>query len=413
MRNIAFAVLSLFMTTVAAALTPSNPCSALSSAQDVLTCVQRTHPDIQRAEARVAGLNAYERAAGQRPNPELEADSVFPSDSDAPSAEVEANLRHTFELGGKRGKRIEEARRQHALLTLQADRVREEVTVETVLNLHRLRQLSGELAAVDESLTTFRKVIRQFSGRPRLGSEQDVSLSVFRLAEGDYEIKRARLIQEEMALSSTLQLQTGGRELTIEPRLLPPPPAWPDLSSSSASLTAGAAWKEAEAEEAVAKAALDSARGQAVPDLSAGPRAVLTSGRGQGRSDFGASVDLALPVYQRNKGAIALSENELRRAVLSKDLVAKELAAKRTALAQIYAASVSSLEQAPDLKEIERKHRNAEGLFERGLVSASLVIEAHRQMTEFLADQHEQELEALKALWTIYAIDGRALEERL
>jgi cobalt-zinc-cadmium efflux system outer membrane protein len=62
---------------------------------------------------------------------------------------------------------------------------------------------------------------------------------------------------------------------------------------------------------------------------------------------------------------------------------------------------------------MEVKHKNMEELFERGIVSAALIIEAHRLMAEFAAEQNEQELKAIEALWSIYALQGKILEERL
>jgi hypothetical protein len=62
---------------------------------------------------------------------------------------------------------------------------------------------------------------------------------------------------------------------------------------------------------------------------------------------------------------------------------------------------------------MEQKHHNMESLFERGLISASLIIEAHRQMSEVIGTYHAQELRAIEALWSVYAMDGVMPKEAL
>ncbi|MBK8422893.1 MAG: hypothetical protein IPL30_03100 [Elusimicrobia bacterium] len=67
----------------------------------------------------------------------------------------------------------------------------------------------------------------------------------------------------------------------------------------------------------------------------------------------------------------------------------------------------------PTLEQMEKKHQGMESLFERGLVQSALVIEAHRQMTDFAESLNAQELRALEALWSIYVLEGSALQEGL
>ena len=62
---------------------------------------------------------------------------------------------------------------------------------------------------------------------------------------------------------------------------------------------------------------------------------------------------------------------------------------------------------------MEKKHKNMESLFERGLIQSSLIIEAHRQMADFTESVNEQELRAVEALWSIYALEGRIPQEGL
>ena len=60
-----------------------------------------------------------------------------------------------------------------------------------------------------------------------------------------------------------------------------------------------------------------------------------------------------------------------------------------------------------DKKAIEEKHNKIERLFFNGLVSSSLVIEAHRQLFDLEEKRNETEREAVEALGQVYIIDNQ------
>jgi len=62
-------------------------------------------------------------------------------------------------------------------------------------------------------------------------------------------------------------------------------------------------------------------------------------------------------------------------------------------------------------KSQERKHARLHAFLKRGLVPTSLVIEHHRQELELIKAIHENEMNALRSLWGIYAIDGAIFRE--
>lgn len=412
--RITFLSFAVFVCMFGRAFADERACHAFSTPYDVVLCAQKNHPDIQRAESRIANLDAYVQLARQRPNPEVDAESTFRSDEDEPNTEIEAAYLHTFELGGKRGRRIEQAKLQQDLLRAQVQRIGEEVILKTILNLYRLRQLEAELATVEESLGVFGKIVRQYKSRRRLAPEQEVSFSVFSLAEGDYQIKRSLLLQEQQALKGFFDLALGADVQLTQLSLPARQTNWPkvDLQPKSSNQI-GSIRKEAQAVAALSEAGYKIARSEVYPNLAAGPRMALESGNGQNSQGFGVELSLGLPIYHRNKGLVALAQNELNEAQISLKQTERELETQRRILVSAYKMSIDSLSKLPDYSEMQKKHHSVESLFDRGVVSASLVIEAHRQMTEFITDQNEQELKAIEALWTLYALDGRILEEKL
>ncbi len=58
----------------------------------------------------------------------------------------------------------------------------------------------------------------------------------------------------------------------------------------------------------------------------------------------------------------------------------------------------------------EEKHKQIERHFFNGMISSSLVIEAHRQLIEFEQKRNESEREAIEALGSIFIIDNQFAE---
>ncbi|MBK8870231.1 MAG: hypothetical protein IPN19_04055 [Elusimicrobia bacterium] len=137
----------------------------------------------------------------------------------------------------------------------------------------------------------------------------------------------------------------------------------------------------------------------------------MESGRGHKNQSLGGTLSMDLPLYQRNQGARALARNEARRSEVSLAQRERELSAQWTTWLDVYQDAVASLRGMPTLEQMEKKHQGMESLFERGLIQSALIIEAHRQMTDFTESFNAQELRALEALWSVYVLQGRALEE--
>lgn len=388
----------------------ASPCSALSSPKDVLACALTNHPDILRAQAEAANLDAFEQLARQRPNPEVDSEFVSPTKDDAPSLSLEAAYLHTFELGGKRGLRIDRAKVQRQIALTRLELAKADVARATILNLYRLRHLLSELATVEEALDTFGKIIRQYRGRRQLSPEQEVSLNVFILAEADSTLRKSRLLQEQGALQQYFDLATGVDFQKFINALPEKKTDWPVLAKAT-SPVGGIFRQEAQAVVEMSNAELGLARSDAWPDMKLGPKVELESGRGQSSQAWGGALSLALPLYQRNQGARALAQNEMRRAEINLVQRDRELSAQWKTWHDVYQNAVASLKDMPTIDQMEKKHKNMESLFERGLIQSSLIIEAHRQMADFTESVNDQELRAVEALWSIYALEGRNPQE--
>ena len=398
---------SLFLFISSFVWAADDPCS-IQTSRDVIACVLARHPDIARAQSEAQVASYLPAAAGQRPNPELDSQVTAFGRGVQPALATEANVLHTFELGNKRQRRLMQADARQAAAQARLRRTREQLTVETVIKLHRLRQIASERRAIKESMTTFGDIVRSLQSRRRRSAEQDVSLHVFLLAESDYEFQIASLQQEEDTLTSWFTLATGLAEPAILAALPKEPVEWPEATAGKTILNG--VLQVAAASAAESKANLAIANSQAWPDLKAGPRVDAESGNGESNVGGGAAVSLALPLYQRNQGERRVAAAQAEQAALNLQLTERELAVDRQRRLANYRSAVDAWRRSPSPEEIEKRHRSFEEEFHRGLIPASLTVEAHRQMVDFTKTRHEVELRAMDALWSLYVLDGRVEE---
>jgi outer membrane protein TolC len=375
------------------------------AARDVLTCVLSRHPDARRAQADVNAASFLIEAAAQRPNPELDGQVTRFGKSDAPGLVSEANVLHTYEWGGKRDRRIAQAGTRQAAAAARLLGVRERLALETVLKLHRLRQIGPERRAVEESVQTFSGIIRSLQARRRRSAEQNVSLNIFLLAEADYHYRLAALEREEDALLRWFDLASALPKEVVLADLPQDPGPWPDVAPDGA--RKNAVRRAAEADLAESRANQRLADSQVWPDVKAGPRVDAQSGHGQDAVGVGAALSMALPLYQSNAGERRLARARVDRADLNLELTGRELASERETWLSAYRSAVEVLRREPAPEAIEARHRSIEDEFQRGLIPASLTVEAHRQMVDYIRTRHDNEMTALEALWSLYILDGR------
>jgi outer membrane protein, heavy metal efflux system len=389
----------------------SADCKTPTTSGEILDCVRENHPDVLRAKSQARSAELFAKAAAQRVNPEVTSEATSQKESDQPALKLEAAYLHTFEFGGKRSRRIDEALAQRAILDAQLREMRESVSLRTVSSLYRLRQVQAELASIDEALETFQKILGFYKSRRRLSPEQEVSYNVFFLAEADYTLRKSNLLQEKQSLVAEFALNAGVEESALLKALPAPKKDWPVLPQESALKSVQR--QEAEAQLALARSQWGIAKSFATPDVRVGPKIAIDSGRGQDSQGIGGALSMSLPLYQRNQGARALAQVAAENAQLNLEQRDREITTDLRRKRIVYEQAVQTLKRTPSAVDMSENHGKMDDLFQRGIVSATLVIEAHRQMVDFIKDQNELELKAVESLWSIYAMEGRILEERL
>ncbi len=407
----------VFLAPLSASADP-NACE-LRTTQDILDCALGNHPEVVDSTAVQARDAALVRVARQRPNPELESKIISGKETGNNVLTTETSLLHTLELGGKRKARIRQATAQGEWAAASLTESKELVALNTVLALYRLRQIRSEQGYLQESLTTFDRILRQFKSRPTLPPEQAVSLSVFDLAKEEYTLRKKSILQEEADLKTFLEIATGVPFSEMK-RLLPRPKrSWPKIASGLRSDSqelvsnfSSSEIKKAAADLKRAEAGLKLARSNAWPDFKLGP--TVETGT-LGRNDtvaVGGTISLPLPLLNLNRGEKSYAVLEKSRAASHLEQTIRKTSLERGKQLSRYRRAVSGASQTR-FQNLNRSHREVEEFFGRGMVPSSLVIESHRQLFEISKIIHEQELTAIDALWRLYIIDGRVLEEKI
>lgn len=388
-------------------------CSIPNTSDSILECVLSKHPNLIRESASIKQGEEMERQAAQRPNPELSVKSVYGKNLGEKMSSTEFSLAHTVEFGGKRSARIEKASAEKQLIDSQMLRTKEDVYTSTLRTLHRIRQVHSEIKTLEEALSTFRKIQQQYKSRPRLSPEQEASLNVFQLAEGDYKLRKNALEMEENALETNIEVSMG-IDFPHNDSILPTRiKNWPILLEKMKPEIAGSDIQLAKSQLTSAQAELSLSQGDSWPDLKIGP---TFESQTEGKThywNYGVNLTFPLPLFHINGGGRAVAAAGLMRAEKNLHLRRKELSKTRQTLITQYQMAASTLMDSLSISEIDKKHTAVEKQFERGVVSSSLVIEVHRQMVDFTKTQNEQELIALETLWKLKILDGTLFEGNL
>jgi len=271
-RVLATAGIAFLVIIVNTSLSHAEDMCLVRTSQDILDCVLQKHPDVINAQAEKFRDEKLVNIAKQRPNPELESRILGGQTADDTNLNTETSLLHTLELGGKRKYRIGQAKVLAEKSGVQVKRNQEEVALQTVLTLYRLRQIKSELGRADETLATFNKILSTFKSRPKLPPEQEVSQSSFSLAREDYKLKKISLLQEQANLVAWLEVATGVSEQSILRHLPSSKTKWPQLEKSTEhAQPSNATLEGARTEKKLSEANVSIAKSNAWPDLKIGP----------------------------------------------------------------------------------------------------------------------------------------------
>jgi outer membrane protein, heavy metal efflux system len=327
-------------------------------------------------------------------------------------SETQISLLFPIELGGKRLARKAVAVAESTIAEAEVGEVRSNVVIQTILNLHRLRQIESERKILVEAKRAFERIFGQQKARVGLSPEQRVATSLYNLSSAEAVVRLSELDEEERGLEHYFHLATGNSLSELRKFLPATPTLWPSLPVANNEFLSPGKMK-AMAGVKVSNAQTLSSRAAVWPDFFFGPMAQIESENGQRGSIFGLQLTLGLPILSLNNAGRAFAALGQTRATRGSELTFSEEKHEREEQARIYLQAVEVLKAAPSADDLQRLHRDQERFGNQGLLSPALTIESHRKIEELTISRHQRELKALNALWQIRKYDGRIFTEKL
>lgn len=373
---------------------PALAAEALQAAPEWASLVKKQELDRTAIEA--AALSPLARA---------EAQILGGQDSEA-----ELRYEWTIERSGKKDRRQRAAQSQLDLSLLAVEGGRALLLRDLAVMVDRFQQIDHEKEILDETVSTYRALIRQYGERAALSPEQDVTLAVFKLARDETLLKIGQLQVEIEGYRSQLGHLTGCVTPQLPMARLKERSVWPEFATR---LEAAALFrKQNEARQVQAKAVLEQDQAASQADLSIGPLARWSRSDGDNRLAFGIAASLPIGQAQpRVTGQVAQAAYDL--ALAENSYEEKKRAADYDRWLQQYRKAVDVLKQGFAETDVRVKHERMEQAFLAGRVSAPLIIEAHRQMYEHQVSRHQIEMKAMEAYWNLRYLTGRLRSEDL
>lgn len=383
----------------------SNDCQVVSY-QTLIRCADVQSSQLSIVDQRLKAATKLEDISRQWVNPELDANSVSKGSE---KSETTATLFFTFRLGGKKSALISEAKSEYEKANANRDIDRGTFRLQTMLALYRLTHLKTEIGIEEETVGTFGKIVKQFQSRRVLAPEQDVSLSVFKMAHADHTLKLNDLRREREQIVRELNAVAGLSEDLVMKNLPLRRQSWESVGSTSG-ISETPQVRAAEAELKISRSLKARADAEAWPDLRVGPSIKSIKDNTISDTYVGVGLALPLPLFTLNGGKKSYAAQKITEAEIGLDLAKRKTLAMREQLLSRYNETVSALKTSLSLKDINEKHEKIEQLFFRGVVPSSLVIEAHRQLIDLETQRNKSEMQALEALGQILILDNKFSE---
>lgn len=382
----------------------TSECPTPLNAQDVLKCATEKSLTIQRVLVNEKIIETGLTNTAWYANPELEVSTV--------DKETEISLSQSLDLGGTRKAQMKRAQAELLEAKLQSRDVISEVKIETLIKLHRLRQIGIEKEVAAGIANALQKSISYLKSRPALSPEQIVSLSLFQLALADSKLKDSETSEEENQLEKFFLLLSDFSLDVVKKALPKLPDSFPDISVSSGE-TKTNAYLKYEALKNISMAELSAERANAWPELNIGPVAKFDKSNGNNEKAIGLKLSFELPFFNKNRDGVATATASLTESHLLQKLALKEESTERSNLVRSYKNALEALKEVPTLPEVAKIIERNESFEKRGLVSSALLVETYRQQLEIIKGRHGRELTALESLFKINKIDGKNIEEHL
>lgn len=409
-------LLAVFM---AALVIPNAQAADGLSLSDALARALRDSPQLRIYPYERRAAEADKLQAGLRPNPELGATLENFAGTGAVrgvrSLETTLTLSQLIELGGKRGRRVEAADAALGGVAADYDIARLDVLSETTRRYVDVAEAQAQLEASQRAIDLAKQTGEAVERRIRAGaaSTAERNRANIALLRAQLDAQRAAGELDARRVALGAMWGQGAPDFNSVSGDLYAIPALADFSTFVERLQTSPDIARFASERRLREAELKLAQAEAVPDLTVGAGVRrLNSGAEVGGSsaDYGlvASLNLPLPLFNRNQGRIAAAQERIGQTGAERDAA---LLRTRAVLYGLYQAAAQARRQAEGLRgEALSQAEQALTLTQRGFLNGRFsfleladvqrqVLELHSQAITASADAQriDAEIERLTA----------------
>ena len=415
---------------------PVPPASSQYVAQDGLTLekliesASLRRADLLATRQRLAIAQGRLAQAGLRPNPVLDTEYGSPRFlGGEPESEFSAGLSQTFELGGKRGKRIAVARLELERVRAEVSAIERQIASDIRRNYTKAVSAARQLDVLEKLLASDAELIRVTEAR--LG-EGDVAPLDLNLVKVESDRLRVQQIQARANLETAiLELRTlSGFDVSEPFRISPQADRPPRLEMTLSELTGIAMRDRSDLQaaiigEKIGSAKVSLARSQAIPNVAASVRYSRNNGiidlpptAGGGfvankdnALTFGVSVEI--PVFNRNQGEIAAAAGERVQAVRQREFLEAAIKGEVAIAYRQYRAAAEKLVIYATLilPRAETNLQTVRSAYSLGDFSVFEVVAEQRRLNENVSGYNQVLEEYYTALAALEATVGSPLPD--
>ncbi|MDH5581453.1 MAG: TolC family protein [Bdellovibrionales bacterium] len=379
---------------------------------DLLEQIKSNHPQIFVNASKVDSFKSSIEQAGQRPNPELEAESTTSDTSEGKISKTSVSIEHVFELGGKRDARINVAQTEFEASKAALKMQDEDILIDVVKKLYRLRQVFELIPLHEESFETLNRIFLAKKKRRNLSPEEQVEKESLELVLNHHKLEIDELVYEKTYLKRHLSFFAGKKcDVSIDD--LPMTLNFDKKLFKISNVNDYSKLKAAKLGVDFAKSKLELEKAMSYPNLSIGPVYEYEKSDSEKNHAVGISLTMDLPILSSNSGGKNRAAKEVIVASRTYKSIEREMALDLESWVQKFNRLKKSLKRVTSKKRLDKKHHKIDALFKRGVISTALVIEAHRQLMEFTVSRFKFELGAVEALWNIYKLNGSIRTKKL
>lgn len=372
-------------------------------AEEFYRCALLVDKRISSLSVRKDERSGRKSEAAQIPNPEVESEFTFNSESSQ-----NVSIVQPIEIGGKRSSRIKVANAENKISSIEDESIMAEVATDLAMSLVRYRQIRTRSSLLQEMKKSLRHLTKRLRAKAVRTPEEKTAFTIFLMQNTVLDTQILTLKQELNLVKANLEASIG-RELEDSEGLKSRERKnWPSLDSISAKETFKTKLAIASVERVQGKVELQ--KSLAWPELAIG---ALMERQAGSETSWGAKVEFTIPLLNTNSGARQRSRAELSRAQAIVSQIKFKESSKIKVFAEQYNDVVEFLKKSPSQESLKSSTAKSLKLFSRGMIQPSAIVESYRSTLETLEAIQEKELVAYKLYWMLRSFSGDVPKEFL